>query len=315
MRTAIIGGTGFLGQALTRRLAAAGHTVVWLSRDPATAAQAMRETGATEVYRFVQERIDGEWASALATCDAVVNLAGSSIGDRWTPRTRARIVASRVDLTRRVVDAMSAERASDPQDQQEVLPRALIQISGIGVYGDRGDDPLTEDEPPGTDWLSRVCWLWEEQAMHAVTLDIRVVVLRTGLVLGEEGLLERFLMPMRLFAGGPVGTGKQWMPWIHVDDVVDVLAQAVVDERMSGAYNNASPNPTTMREFTATLGRVLHRPSWARVPEPALRLAVGPGAPAYVSSQRPDVSRLLDTGYEFRFPELEPALEDLLGRG
>jgi uncharacterized protein (TIGR01777 family) len=314
MRVAIVGGTGFLGRRLTRMLAAQGHTAVWLSRDPAAAAQVMRETGATEAYRFVQERTDGEWAPAIATCDVLVNLAGSSIGDRWTPRTRARIIASRVDLTRRLVDAMEAHRLLSDRGGREPLPGALVQITGIGMYGDRGDDILTEAEPPGADWLSQVGWLWEEQAARAAMLDMRVAVLRTGLVLGEEGLLDRFLTPMRMFAGGPIGTGRQWMPWIHVDDAVGVLAKAVVDERMAGPYNSASPNPVTVREFTQTLGRVLHRPSWTRVPEPALRLVVGPAASAYVSSQRPDVARLLDAGYAFRFPGLEAALEDLLGR-
>ena len=314
MRVAVVGGSGDLGSAVSERLIAAGHTVVWLSRDPTRTASKAEALGVERVVRFVQEDAAGPWAEALADADAVALLAGSPISDRWSPRTQARIVASRVDLTRRVVDACQRIRLEAVAAGRDPRPATLVGISGIGVYGERGDALLSEGDPPGRDWLARVAALWEDQSMRAVTTGMRVVVLRMGLVLDDRGLVPRVALPMRLFAGGPVGSGRQWFPWIHRDDVAGVFLKAIESDSMSGAYNAVAPDQVTMAGFSKALGRVLDRPSWARVPEPVLRIVLGPGAPAMVMSQRADPSRLLATGFEFRFPALEPALRDVLGR-
>ena len=315
MRVCVVGGSGDLGSALTRELLARGHSVVWLSRDPGRTAAAASALGVERVVAFDQDDDGGPWVGALAECDAIALLAGSPISDRWNTRTRARIVASRVDLTRRVVDACERVRREALLQGREPRPATLVSISGIGVYGDRGDDVLGENEPPGSDWLSRVAALWEEQAMRAAALDMRVVVLRTGLVLDDHGLLPKMVLPMRLFAGGPVGTGHQYLSWIHRDDVARAFTHALEDPSMYGAYNNAAPEHVTMAEFASRLGTALRRPSWAHVPAPALRVVLGPGAPTMVMSQRADVSRLLATGFEFGFPTLGPALDDLLAKG
>ena len=312
MNVGIVGGSGDLGGALTAELVARGHSVVWLSRDPDRASPRALELGVDEVVRFDQEDSAGPWTEALARADAVALLAGSPISQRWSPRTRGRIVASRIDLTRRVVDACERVRREALLGGREPSPAALVSISGIGVYGERGDDLLTESEPPGRDWLARVAALWEVQAMRAAALGMRVVVLRTGLVLDDRGLLPRMALPMRLFAGGPVGSGRQWLSWIHRDDVAGAFVCALEDDAMYGPYNNVAPEQVTMAEFAAKLGRVLGRPSWARVPKPVLRVVLGPGAPTMVMSQRADPSRLLATGFEFRFPTLDGALHDLL---
>ena len=313
MRVAVVGGSGDLGAAVTRELLGRRHDVVWLSRDPERTAARAAAAGVGEVVGFDQEDESGPWVETLAASDAVVLLAGSPISERWNPRTRARIVASRVDLTRRVVDACERVRREAVLDGRDPRPATLVSISGIGVYGERGDDVLTESEPPGQDWLARIAALWEEQAMRAAALDMRVVVLRTGLVLDDRGLLPKMTLPMRLFAGGPVGSGRQWLPWIHRDDVARVFTAAVEDGSMYGIYNNAAPEQVTMAEFAAKLGRALGRPSWARVPQPILRLVLGAGARTMVMSQRADVSRLLATGFEFEFPTVDRALADLLG--
>ena len=276
MRVAVVGGTGDLGTALTRELIATDHEVVWLTRDPERHTQRAEELGVAAVARFDQEDSAGAWTAALAEADAVALLAGSPISARWNPRTRGRIVASRVDLTRRVVDALERVRRDAVVKGAAPRPTTLVSISGIGVYGERGDDVLTEAEPPGQDWLARVAALWEEQAMRAAALGMRVVVLRTGLVLDDRGLLPRMALPMRLFAGGPVGTGKQYLPWVHRDDVARAFVKALDDEALYGAYNNVAPEQVTMAGFSKALGRALGRPSWARVPEPALRVVLGP---------------------------------------
>ena len=314
MKVGIVGGTGDLGMVLTRELVGRGDEVVWFTRDAAGNAESAVNAGVADVVAFDQDDPEGGWVEGLGRVDAVVLLAGSPISDRWNPRTRARIVASRVDLTRRVVDACEVVRGEAVSAHREPKPTTLVTISGVGVYGDRGDTLLDESEPPGQDWLARVAALWERQAMRAATLGMRVVVLRTGLVLDDRGLLPRMALPMRLFAGGPVGSGKQYVPWIHRDDVARSFAHALDTESMRGVYNNCAPEQVTMERFAAELGRELRRPSWMRVPESGLRIVLGPGAPTMVMSQRADASRLLSTGFEFRYPELVPALDDLLHR-
>ena len=302
MRITIAGGTGLLGRALTAALLDGGHRVTLLTRG----AGAARGAEGVERRTWNPDGTVGEWAAALEGADAVVNLAGESIAaGRWTAERRQRILASRVNATRSLVAAM--ETVSRP-------PTVLVNASAQGYYGDRGDEELTEESAPGSDFLAEVCLAWEAEALRATPLA-RVVLLRTGIVLSmEEGALPRMVTPFRLFGGGPLGSGRQYMSWIHEREWVSMAAWAVADDRVVGALNVGSPHPVRNKEFASTLARVLRRPSWLPAPSFALRAALGEMAEALLlSSTRMRPAHALELGYPFEFPGLEPALRDLLG--
>lgn len=305
MRVAIAGGSGYLGGALTTLLLARGDDVVWLSRRPG---RVTPPAGLCREVAFDHADPRGPWASALGEVDAVANLSGHPIAARWNERVKHAIVASRVDLTRDLVSAMAtlAETGSP-------IPRVLVNASGMGIYGDRGDAVLAECEPPGGDWLSQVAAAWEGEALKAEALGVRVALLRTGLVLGDEGFLPRIVLPMRLFVGGPVGSGRQWLSWIHWRDVARLYAHALDSDDVSGPLNASSPEPVRMADFSRQLGRVLHRPSWFSVPGFVLRPVLGEVAPYTLMSQRASADKALDSGFSYRFPDLGAALSDLLG--
>jgi uncharacterized protein (TIGR01777 family) len=248
----------------------------------------------------------GPWQTALGGCDAVVNLAGAPIVDpphRWTEARKQAIRDSRVEATRCVGDALRhAERP----------PAVLVSGSAVGYYGSRADRVLDETASPGDDFLAKICIAWEEAAREVADVT-RVTLLRTGIVLGPDGgALHNMLTPFRLGVGGPWGPGTQWWPWIHRDDVVGLMLLAL-ERPLPGAVNAVAPNPVTVNEFAKTLGAVLSRPALARVPEFALRLALGEAAEAMLASQRVVPRRALDAGYQFRFPDLRGALADVVG--
>ncbi|MBI3265194.1 MAG: TIGR01777 family protein [Acidobacteria bacterium] len=299
MKIIIAGGTGFLGRALCAGLAADGHEVVVLSRS-AHAAPA----GATLV-QWTPDGSVGSWAAALDGAGAVINLAGESIAARrWTAGQRARIRESRVLATRSLVLAIG--HAAKP-------PAVLISGSAVGYYGPCGDEPVTEDSGPGHDFLAEVCQAWEAEA-RKVAPRTRLVLVRTGLVLERNGgALPQMLLPFRLFAGGPVGSGRQYWPWIHRDDWLGLVRLAIDREDLSGPMNATSPHPVTNAAFSQALGRALHRPSWLPAPAFALRIALGEMADALLlSGQRAVPSRATKAGYRFRFEELQPALDTIL---
>ncbi|MBO8142459.1 MAG: TIGR01777 family protein [Firmicutes bacterium] len=302
MRVVIAGGTGFIGRALVRRLAAGGHHVTVLTRqDPGRASRSLPD--AVAVCRWSPgtgaplEPVDG--------ADAVVNLAGATIARRWTRAAKRLIVDSRVGATGSLIQAIRASQAP---------PRVLVNASAVGYYGPRGDEWVTEDDPPGSDFLATVCRRWEEAACAAEPLGVRVVLLRTGLVLGRGGALPRLALPFRLFAGGPLGSGRQWMPWIHLDDCAALISFALQDDRIRGPINVTAPNPVPNREFARALGRALGRPAALPVPAPLLRAALGEMADMLLTGQRAVPRRAMALGFQFRFAELEPALGDVLGR-
>jgi uncharacterized protein (TIGR01777 family) len=306
MRIAIAGGTGYIGRSLTEELTRAGHEVVWLSRRPGGAEMRAPGSGPAGEVRFDHRDLSGPWADEIARADAVVNVSGFPISSRWNDRTKKLIRESRVPLTRGIVDACAAAREGGGG------PEVLVNASGAGIYGDRGDDVLTEDEQPGDDWLARLAVEWEAEAFRAREYGMRVVTLRTSPVLGDEGALPRLVLPMKFFVGGPLGSGRQWFPWIHLADMIGLYRHALESDAVSGPVNAAAPDGVRMREFTKTLGAVLHRPSWLPVPQFALRLVVGEVAPSLLASQRVDPGKAQASGFEFRFPDLEGALRDIL---
>jgi uncharacterized protein (TIGR01777 family) len=299
----IAGATGLIGTALAASCARDGITVAALVRDVARAAP--RLPGAT---LHAWDATKGPPPpDAFEGVDAVVNLVGESVaGKRWSEAHKQRLRESRVTATRLLVDGMR---------QRAKRPRVLVQASGIGIYGDRGDDLLTEASPPGTGFMAELARDWEAEAQKAAELGVRVVLLRSGMVLSASGgLLASILTPFRLGIGGHVGKGNQWMPWIHVDDEVGLIRHAVATENVSGPLNAVAPEPATNEQFTTALGRALRRPTVLAAPAFALRLALG-GEMAnelMLASQRAMPVRTLETGYKFKQPLLEPALKDLL---
>ncbi len=252
------------------------------------------------------------WGHLADGADAIVNLAGSSIAgqgffpSRWTDDQRRLIRESRLNSSRAVVEAVASA---------EQKPRVLIQASGVGYYGHRGDETLTEEAGPGDDWAARfTAEEWEPSTASVEEMGVRRVVARTGVVLStEDGALPRLLLPFRLFVGGPMGSGKQWFSWIHLEDQARALRFLIENEETRGAINITAPSPVTNRELAKAIGKVMGRPSWIPVPGFALRLAFGEVAEVVLKGQRAVPRRLLDLGFEFRFAEAEAAMKDLLG--
>ncbi|GIW00737.1 TIGR01777 family oxidoreductase [Roseiflexus sp.] len=301
----ITGATGLIGKALCRRLMARGDTVTVFTRRPDAARAVL--PGATQ-YIAWDAATGGTWESVLDTADAVVHLAGASIaGRRWTPAYKREILESRTVSTRTLVEAMA--RASR-------RPSVFVCASGIDYYGPRGDEPVDENAPPGRNFLAQVCVAWEGEASRAADLGVRTVMMRTGIVLDRhEGALARLLLPFQLFVGGPILPGTQWWSWIHLDDEVGLIMRCIDDERASGPFNGVAPEPQRNRDFSATLGRVLGRPSWLPLPGFVLRLLLGEMAPALlIERQRAIPAKAQALGYPFAYPTLEPALRAALAR-
>jgi uncharacterized protein (TIGR01777 family) len=299
MRIVLAGGSGFLGSALRRRLAADGHEVVTLSRRPRgqgdVAWNPDRGDGPAAARR------SSDWVHTIDGAGAVINLAGESIaGKRWSPARKAALRDSRIRSTRAIVGAITA--AQRP-------PSVLINGSAIGIYGPHGDEPVTEDTLPGADFLSALAVEWEAEA-RAAEARTRVVLLRTGLVLDSSGgALPQMALPFKLMAGGPVGSGNQYLSWIHVDDWVEMVAWALRTAAVTGPLNATAPEPVTNREFAKTLGRVLGRPAFMPAPGFALKLLLGEMADALLlTGQRVLPRKAQALGFTFRYPRLEEAL-------
>ncbi len=292
-RIAILGVTGFIGRGLPTMLQALGFAVTGVSR---------RGAGRVEgVDRW--QRLD---ALDLAGHQAVINLAGEPVAKRWTSANRRRFHNSRVGVTRQVLDAIRAL----PDGQR---PELLINGSAVGIYGDRGDELLDERSVPGDGYLADLCREWEAAASAAGSLGLRIVYLRTGIVLGRGGeAYERLLRVFKLGIGGRLGNGRQWMPWIHVDDLRAAIVHAIGHRTLQGAVNGTAPQPARNADFTRKLGKALRRPAVLPVPGFALKLALGGFGGALLQGQRALPQALLDDGFHFRYPTLEQALEELM---
>ncbi len=306
MRVAVTGATGLIGRALVKALQGRGDEVVALSRDPGRARQALGD--GVEAHAWPNPTGAPPPEAALAGADAVVHLLGEPVAQRWTAQAKESIRGSRTDGTRSLVQGLLALAP----DQR---PGTLVSQSASGFYGPHGDEQLTEDAPAGADFLASVVVGWEGEAMRAAS-DLRVALTRTGVVLSPEGgALAKMLPFFRLGIGGPVAGGRQYVPWIHLDDVVGAMLFCLDDAQAAGPVNLAAPSPVTNAELSRTLGRVLKRPAVLPVPAIALKLLYGEMAEIVVTGQRAVPARLLQLGYGFRHPDLEAALRDVLGRG
>jgi hypothetical protein len=300
MKVLIPGGSGLIGNALTKSLLADGHELVILSRS----AQAKVAAGA----RLVKwdAKTPAGWSDELNGADAVVNLAGATLDHRWTNSYKKTAWESRENAGHAIAAAV---------EQVEQKPRVLIQSSAVGYYGPRDDAPVTEDTPPGDDFLASICVAWEESSKAVEEQGVRRVVIRSGIVLSMEGgALPKLVLPMKLFAGGPIGSGKQVMSWIHIDDEVKAIRALIENDAASGVYNLTAPTPHSNREFVKTLGKVMGRPAIMPAPGFVLKIMFGEMSTVVLDGQRVMPERLKELGFKFEYEDLDAAFKDLLNR-
>jgi uncharacterized protein (TIGR01777 family) len=306
MRILIAGGTGLIGRPLSNSLAADGHDVIVLSRSPEKAS-GLGAGGRIE--RWDAHTAEG-WGHLADGADAIVNLAGESLAGstffprRWSDERKRLFLESRVNAGQAVNQAVEAASSK---------PKVVIQASATGYYGQTGDAHVTEGSPAGDDFQAQVCAAWEKSTAPVEEMGVRRAIVRTGVVLSTEGgAFPRLLLPFRLFAGGPLGDGRQWMPWIHLEDEMRAIRFLIENERASGPFNLSAPNPVTNAQMARVIGRVMGRPSFVPVPGFALRLAFGEAATLVLDGWRALPERLQTLGFEFRFPGAESAVRDLL---
>jgi uncharacterized protein (TIGR01777 family) len=305
MRVFITGGTGLIGGKLIKRLRERQDQAVVLTRRPAAAREAMADCTVVEG----DPTKPGPWMDAVADCDAVVNLAGENIfGKRWGDEFKKVLVESRVKSTENVVQAL----ARSPRTASGAA-KALVNASAVGYYGPRGDEEIDESAGPGDDFLARICVEWEKAAQAALPLGVRLAILRIGVVLDKGGgALKTLLTPFKMGVGGPAGSGKQWMPWIHHADMVGLLLLALDNANAAGPINATAPNPVTNKDFGKALGRALHRPAFLPTPGFGLKLLLGEVSGVVLTGQRVLPKQALKLGYVFQFPTIDAALADVV---
>lgn len=302
MQIVMTGGTGFIGRSLCASLCQEGHRITLLTRGKEGA---QRSCGSTVTTVEWNGRETGAWEHCLEDADAVINLAGAPIADgRWTEARKRVLTESRVLTTRLLVEAMSRRSSK---------PRTLVSASGIGYYGASDDRVLDESAARGQGFLADLCLAWEAEALRASEFGVRVVMLRTGMVLEQDGgALPKILLPFRLFTGGPIMPGTQWVSWIHRRDHIGLIRWLLATPSVSGPVNVVAPEAVTMNQFCEVLERVLHRPSWLPVPGFALYLALGELGTLMTTGQRVSPAKALSRGYVFHYPTLEPALRAIV---
>lgn len=305
MKVAIAGATGFVGSRLVERLHSEGHKVLVLARDSERARRVFPASAYPnlEIVAYTPAE-SGDWQNSIAGTGGVVNLAGVPIAEeRWTAARQQAIMDSRKLTTAKLVEAIAL---ANPK------PSVLVSASAIGYYGTSETAEFDENSPAGDDFLAAVCKDWESAAQPAKNAGTRLAILRLGIVLGKGGALAKMLPPFKLFAGGPIGTGKQWFSWIHRDDAVNLILFALQNQQVEGVLNATAPNPVRMNELCETLGAVLQRPSWLPVPGFALELLLGDGAKVVLEGQKVLPKRTLASGFKYQYPNLKSALEEIL---
>ncbi len=302
MKIVVTGATGFVGSRLTEKLNQEGHSVVALSRSAASAQRRVPTLAASYDWDPMSEAPPAE---AFEGVDAIVHLAGETVVGRWTEAKRAAIRDSRIVGTRNLVTGL---------EKLAKKPAVVVAASAVGFYGDRGDEQLTESSTSGDDFLSDVCRQWEAEAAKAADLGIPVAHVRIGVVLAPGGgALDAMLTPFKLGAGGPLGSGRQWWSWIHRDDLCGLILH-LIDRKQAGVFNGTAPSPLRQKDFAKVLGRVLRRPAFMPAPAFALKIVLGGFASELLSSKRVVPEATLAGGFEYQFPELEPALRQALDR-
>jgi len=311
MKVAVTGATGFVGSRLVERLLAEGNSVVAFTRDHASTERKFPQSPNLEIVTYNPKEA-GEWQGKISGCDGVVNLAGEPIAEnRWTPEVKQALLESRILTTQNVVNAIATLHASVPS-QAHPKPTVLVNASAIGFYGTSETAAFDESSAAGQDFLAQVCQAWEAEANRVKDSGTRLVILRIGIVLENGGALGKMLTPFKMFAGGPIGSGKQWFSWIHREDLVNLILKALSDSGMEGTYNATTPNPVKMADLTNTLGEVMNRPSWFPVPRFALEALLGDGAIVVLEGQQVLPKRTLSTGFEYQYPTVKQALTAIL---
>ena len=298
----VTGATGLIGKKLCSDLISRGDYLTIFTRN---IANAKKEVPGAKEYVEWNFHNPGDWEHHLERKDAVIHLAGANLfGKRWSDEFKKKILDSRIISSQNLVKAIS--KAKDK-------PTSFISSSAVGIYGDCGDEAIIEEHSAGNDFLAKVCENWESEVDKAQNYEVRTAKIRTGIVLSPEGgALKQMLPTFKMFVGGSLGNGKQWFPWIHIDDIIRIYFFALDNTIAKGAINAAAPNPVTMKDFASSLGKVLNRPSFFSVPEFAIKIAIGEAAETITTSLKVIPQKLLDSGYKFKFENVEDALKDLL---
>ncbi len=304
MKIAITGATGLVGTRLVEKLHGEGNQIVVFSRNLDKAKKTFPPSAFPnlEAVQYTPQE-SGDWQQKISGCDAVVNLAGEPIAERWTQQQKQAIMESRQLGTRKIVEAIASA---------EHKPQVLVSGSAIGYYGTSETAEFDESSSPGADFLAEVCKQWEAEAEKVKEAGVRLVILRIGIVLANGGALGKMIGPFKIFAGGPIGSGRQWFSWIHRDDLVNLIAEAIARPDLTGVYNATAPNPVRMSQLCQTLGDVMNRPSWLPVPDFVLEILLGDGAKVVLEGQQVLPKKTQAMNFNYQYPELKSALQEII---
>lgn len=306
MKIAITGATGFVGSRLVDKLNAQGDQILVLTRNPEKAKRVFPKVAYSnlEVVKYISTQ-SGDWQKVISGCDAVVNLAGEPISERWTPSHKKAILESRQLGTQKIVEAITK---ANPK------PSVLINPSAVGYYGTSETATFDENSSPGNDFLAEVCQKWEAEAKKVKEAGVRLVIIRFGIVLGDGGALAKMIPPFKIFAGGPIGDGRQWFSWIHREDLVNLIIETLKRPNLEGTFNGTAPNPVQMNQLCQVLGEVMNRPSWLPVPSFAIEMLLGEGAKVVLEGQQVLPKATQGIGFQYQYPTLKPALQEIISK-